>query len=150
MKSIPLQIYSLTTESKIMSEYIHRSLSPSFFLSSVVRSVCVCVYVCVDECVMSEWGTCQACHRWDSCQKLPPLPSGTLSSSQSCLMAGYITTHTRTHAEGSTQQTQDNKRPKGGQTLSPALMDKERVRYCVQTFNRVTKPPSSWKFMQAK
>lgn len=40
-----------------------------------------------------------------------------------------------------TQHTQDCKRTKGGQTLSPALMDKECVRFCVQTFNRVTVAP---------
>lgn len=88
---------------------------------------------------MSERGTCQTCHHRDSWQKSPPLPSGTLSSSQTGLMGSYITVHA--HTEVLTRQAPNSMRTKGGETLSLTLMDKERVFFCVQTFNRVTEGP---------
>lgn len=54
-------------------------------------------------------------------------------------MGGYITVHA--HTEVLTRQAPNSMRTKGGETLSLMLMDKERVCFCVQTFNRVTEGP---------
>lgn len=57
------------------------------------------------------------------------------------LIIGYIITHIDTHTRR-VQQAQESKRTKGEQTLSPTLMDKECVPFCVQTFKRVTVAPA--------
>lgn len=101
--------------------------------------------------------TVRALRAWESVtsssstpRQLPEIttfpPSGPLSFSQPGFMAGYIiiinTPHPQKHAHtGPNKDSRIEQRTKGGQTLCPALMDIERVCFCVRTFNRVAVAP---------
>lgn len=91
-----MQIYSLTAESNVMSKYVYRTTSLSTSLLCSEEFMCVCV--CLDDCDVRARNTSSL----STPKQLPEIPSsppGTVSSSQSGLMAGYIVTHTCTHAE---------------------------------------------------
>lgn len=124
MKSILLWIYSLTTWSKMMLKYIHRALAFQLW------GVRVC-----DVRMRNMSGL-------SSLRQLAEITTSPLRNAflLSDRLNGRLHHCARTHRgldPTSSEQHEDKKEERHDATL----MDKERVCFCVQTFNRVTEGP---------